>query len=153
MGRPKKKLRTPIVSERDREFARQYLLEKKSGRQAALDAGFPESRARNVGTSIIAKRGVQIALKDIQKSLRKRGVSSDYYASKIQEGLEAEKQDQYTGSWTPDFNSRHKYLETALKLERVIEKEEVNPGAGNISQIFLAKKIVITSKKDNDENK
>lgn len=60
-----------------------------------------------------------IRSKGFQELLEKHGITEDYLTGKLKEGLEADITYNTDGDTRPDFVTRHKYLETGLRLKGV----------------------------------
>lgn len=56
-----------------------------------------------------------------QQLLAKQGITDTHLAEKIKEGLDATKPYGKDGDIHPDYSTRHKYIETSLKLKGVQE--------------------------------
>jgi len=80
-----------------------------SNAKAAIMAGYSPNTAVNVGRDILAKPGLE--------GLRQKLIDDDTLASKINEGTEAFKQNQFTGEVTPDFAIRRLYLSDITELK------------------------------------
>ena len=93
------------------------LLEGKTQSQALLDAGYSQSMAMKQQKKVIGRARVQKAL---AAALEDFGIDASMLAQTIREGLEAVR---VVSSGPgrpavemPDYNVRHKYLQTALEL-------------------------------------
>jgi len=86
------------------------LAEGKKMTQAALEAGYAH---RESGSEAIKRPIVRQAL---ERAFRKQGISDSCIAKKIKEGLEAVKTTE-KGAVVNDFATRHKYVETVLKVK------------------------------------
>lgn len=89
---------------------------KQTLKTAMLSVGYTENTARNPSQVVNKQSFVDL--------MEKNGITDNYLNEKLKEGFEANRQivtrDEIID--TPDYNSRHKYLETALKL-----KNHLNP--------------------------
>ena len=103
--------------------------------EAAIKAGFSESAAKS--TSHIEKTEAFQRLKDefIPKSMLYK---------KMQEGFEATKPIQHDQELIdyPDYSTRHKYLDTALKIHGEYSPDKIDATVtGSIEHYFTLKKI------------
>lgn len=62
-----------------------------------------------------------------QYLMERAGITDDLLSIKLKEGLEAHKPYNKDGDTLPDYSTRHKYLDTALKLKGIQD----TPGTGN----------------------
>lgn len=100
----------------------------KSMRQAALDAGYSESVADNARTEILEHLGTQKLVKSLADVLEEKGIDNEFISDKLKEGMSAKRQS-ITGDWYDDYATRHKYLETAIKIKgELIEKTDITSG-------------------------
>jgi len=100
---------------------------------AMIDAGYPESTAKKAAGRTVGSRRMQSAL---QKAIEKAGLTDDKLLSKLTEGLDSNRVisaiagKEANGGTTdfvevPDYQTRHKYLDTAFKLKgHYIDKVE-----------------------------
>lgn len=71
---------------------------------------------------------------DISGVMDKAGLSDEVLISSLTLGLlDANKIDAYTGEHSPDYSVRHKYLETALKLKKLLG---ANADAAPVANFF-----------------
>src|SRR5688572_15499140 len=89
------------------------------------------SSAPNTGMRLSRDVDVQAAL---QKALEKHDITIDRIAKRISEGMDAEKQNNFTGEVTPDQTARLKATDMAMGLTGLKAKTEppkpdkINPG-------------------------
>lgn len=86
-----------------RQLYKKYRLEGMSAYRAAIKAGYKHSTAWNAASR------VEKAC-NMKEFLTKKGLDDDTIAESIKEGLQAKKNKK------PDFQARHKYLETLVEL-------------------------------------
>lgn len=98
----------------------------KSKRQAAIDAGYSPKSANAIAHEALRKPTVQAAF---QRALKKAGITEDKLAQVMREGLDAQKvisavvvgadANEKTQDFidVPDHPTRHKFLETAIKVK------------------------------------
>ena len=104
------------------------LMDGKSRRRAALDAGFPVNQAENAKNRI--EGPITQAL--ILQALMEAGVTLRRLAKKMDEGLEATRAQSVTGGqgkpatleYVADFETRLKYIQHACKILGIREAEE-----------------------------
>ena len=116
----------------------------KSKQQAAITAGYSPTTAKNAYDKV-EKVGVK---KAIEKALEKAGLTEDRIAAKINEGMEAQKiisanitskdADINTKDFieVPDYQTQHKFLETAIRLKGLNVKDDAPPQIMNFVQIL-----------------
>ncbi len=96
--------------------------------QAGRVAGY---RGAGSATAAVSSPSMQSALAKFLDTLESCGITNEKLAQKISEGLEAKETKivSYEGQITDsedliDFVTRHKYLETALKLKRLLNTDD-----------------------------
>ena len=109
-----------------------YHLEGHTIKDAAVKAGYSEASAYTHGSRVLKNLYECGAL---DEKLAALGLSDEYLAMKIMEGLEAK-----NANGVPDYGMRHKYLETALKLRgELVEKTSVEHECGDTLFDIIAK--------------
>lgn len=91
-----------------------------------LEAGYSKSTSLRPNTVINSV--------SFQTLMDKAGITDEMLSSKLKEGLEADKPYGKQGDIHPDYATRHKYLETGLKLKGIQKTSEAS-GTTNITQI------------------
>lgn len=79
-----------------------------SNQKAALQAGYSPNTAKNAGTMILEKSGVQLFIEKL--------ASDDVISQKLNEGLESYKVD-ITGDLQPDFKTRLTYIQEIIGIK------------------------------------
>ncbi len=92
-----------------------------SNYKAAIKAGYSPNTAKDSGSAILAKSGVQAFIEKL--------ASDDVISKKLNEGLEAYKVD-ITGDRSPDFRTRLAYIQEMLGVKGY--KQTENPQQTNI---------------------
>lgn len=99
-------------------------------KDAAIKAGYAESTACNPTQNIDSQGLVKEAM---EKVMERKGLTDDYLIDKTKEGLEKANKIHGTNDnfvEVPDYQVRHRYLETALKMKGKLEldsnKQPVN---------------------------
>ena len=93
---------------------------KKTKKAALLEAGYSENTADKQAEQILGSSGVR---PEVEKAMRKAGITMDKLMKKLEEGLDASRGlaikigGETTIDNSPDFLTRHKYIETSLKLK------------------------------------
>jgi len=109
-----------------------YHLEGYTTKEAAIKAGYSKQSAYTHGSRAL-KRCYECGA--INERLEALGLSDEYLAIKIIDGLEAKKE-----KGTPDYAVRHRYLETALKLRgQLVERKDVEQNIGDTLFDIIAK--------------
>jgi len=80
------------------------------------------------GYSLSTAHAAPMVMKNagIQRLLRQSGISDKLVATKLREGLDATSLHGKDAIEHPDFNARHKYLNTALELKGMINQPKNN---------------------------
>jgi hypothetical protein len=104
------------------------MLDGKTKKQAALDAGYTQGMAHNVLRKIENKPRVKAL---IETALKEAGLDEKAIAAKMVEGMNATlvKTASENGVISdertyPDYNARHKFLETVLGFKGVLEDRQ-----------------------------
>lgn len=100
-----------------------------SDRQAALQAGYAPETADNASRNITERPGVQAFLKML--------APDDKVAKVLNEGLDAWKQDQYTGGLLPDFGERRQYAKEIATLKGYHNEQVTQVNVGEMSLTFI----------------
>ena len=120
------------------------LMDGKTKKRSALDAGFPLSRARN------PKRRIEgpITQELMQKAMAKAGVTLALLAQKTREGLDAKRVQLLSGGtgkaatfeMVDDFDTRLKYIQHAHKMLGILELEEREPPSVQVNIVAVGGK-------------
>lgn len=86
--------------------------EGKSIHKAALDAGYPPNAAKGRVYSMIQKPGFQSRIAEL---MREQGLDDPVLLEALRDGLNATRTNA-KGEEVPDHATRHRFLETALKV-------------------------------------
>lgn len=113
----------------------------KAMKDILMEAGFAETTANSNAKGVIGKSGIQTA---IQQAMRDAGITRGLLMGKVKEGLDATKvisavivsgknakgEDANPGTHdfvdVPDFMARHKYVDTALKLDSAFPNDKLD---------------------------
>ena len=109
------------LDDKDRKVVK-ALSQGKDDKEALKSAGYSDSYIKNEGRKLIAKPVIQSALQTI---LDNSGVTDNFLAEKLKEGLDATKIHGTSDDFIEikDYAVRHKYLETGLKLKGHLDKK------------------------------
>lgn len=124
--------RTPKIDyNRRRKLYRQYRLSGLCIYDSAIKAGYSRNTAYAQG-----KRLDRVG--NIRQTLEVMGVTDDVLVDKMRQGMEAERAIvcDKTIHHEPDYHTRHKYVETALKLKGHLDKSDTVSGITNIQVNF-----------------
>lgn len=102
-----------------KQFSREFINTKGNGAEAAWRVY--NLKTRN-SAAVMANKNLNMpkVQREIERVMEERGITEDYLTGKLKDGLKAQVVSDYKGevkqSDIPDLNTRHKYLDTALKL-------------------------------------
>lgn len=124
---------------KQRKFVKAYV-ESGNAANAAKKSGYSKNCARQIGAENLTKPVIK---QTIQVLMETRGLSDDRLLEVLESGLAADKiVDNITA---PDYPTRHKYLETALKLKNYFSPPQIEDNA-NISQEEMQQRIRVIKK-------
>lgn len=100
-------------------------LKGKSSLQAAKDAGYADSVAKNANTHILEKVGTQEVIASLKREMRRLGMDEKLVARRLNDSMFAEKLNNKGDSYT-DWNAVHRAIDKFLTLNEIsTEKTEV----------------------------
>lgn len=109
------------LDSKDRKIVK-GITEGKEDKEVLKSVGYSDSYIKNEGKRLIDKPVIQSAIAIIMENT---GITDEFLAGKLKEGMDATKL-HGTGSdmvETDDFTTRHKYIETGLKLKGHLDKK------------------------------
>lgn len=92
------------------------LMQGKTKKKAALDAGYSMNTALNA-TADIEKS------KPVQQLMEEAGLTNTYIIGKLKQGMEADKPFGKFGDIHPDYATQHKFMETSMKLKGILKED------------------------------
>jgi len=101
------------LTRKQQEFVKEYVSNGQNGVKAALEVydTTDYSTAGNIASENLNKPKIEAAIKSIAEM-----ISTEKIAQRLNEGLDATKWDERGGELT-DYATRHKYVDTALKVK------------------------------------
>lgn len=121
---------------RREQLAIQGVVAGKTATVALLEAGYSKSVAETQQKAVLGKPRVQSAL---LKALEEEGVSTQFLARTIREGLAAEKSVFHEGrrvAQEPDHANRHRFVRTTLQLTGDLQPDAADQGDTWEAMIF-----------------
>ena len=130
---PKKQKKRKLTL-RQQRLRKKVLEGKTSVTQAMLDSGYKKTTAGACQKETLEKLG-------IVELMEKMGITDEKLTSVISGGLNAQKESGLTGKELPDWQSRHRFTDTALKLKNKYpaEKKEIS----GVDGLPIAHKIIV----------